>query len=367
MRSLLLGTVLLVGISCKQRLPAALEVRDYDTDVLSGRNETVEQVRGISKLLRGEPDANTRLHYYRQGGTLLSSDLITRLTKEHAEVVATINDRNDRLIVKANAIARVLVDAFINDANYSTLTLIGRERAALFMAFPWQRNDYPGNGGSHSKKLRGRNVDQADIRFEADKIGTLLTRIRPQRRVNTTIDALVNVYAVNTQRWLQSAAAMEKKWRSFKDFVPSGDGVSTHLKLCQLAIPSVIEMALSARQLGLNIVPLSTHRSAARARKNAAKRKNGAAVASRSPHTFGLAIDFMLSVRDRIRVAEITTRPFTNVLKMRFSPIHKWLFMYGETYGWYPYAPEPWHFEYNPPGKFRKHFCKGVPFCNGTP
>jgi hypothetical protein len=37
------------------------------------------------------------------------------------------------------------------------------------------------------------------------------------------------------------------------------------------------------------------------------------------------------------------------------SPVHKWLFVNGEQYGWYPYQNEPWHWEYNPPG-FRELF-----------
>jgi hypothetical protein len=38
------------------------------------------------------------------------------------------------------------------------------------------------------------------------------------------------------------------------------------------------------------------------------------------------------------------------VVEMRESPAHKWLFIHGAEYGWYPYQHEPWHFEYNPPG-----------------
>jgi len=40
---------------------------------------------------------------------------------------------------------------------------------------------------------------------------------------------------------------------------------------------------------------------------------------------------------------------------MRQSPVHKWLFLRGGAYGWYPYQHEPWHWEYNPSG-FRATF-----------
>jgi hypothetical protein len=76
---------------------------------------------------------------------------------------------------------------------------------------------------------------------------------------------------------------------------------------------------------------------------------NPEAVAALSPHNLGVAIDLKMSVGKQ-RYKEATTRPMQNVVDMRESPVHKWMFMRGAAYGWYPYQVEPWHFEYNPIG-----------------
>jgi hypothetical protein len=47
-----------------------------------------------------------------------------------------------------------------------------------------------------------------------------------------------------------------------------------------------------------------------------------------------------------LRVTEVSTRPFANLVNMYKSPVHKWLFLRGETHGWFPYRREPWHWEY---------------------
>jgi hypothetical protein len=76
----------------------------------------------------------------------------------------------------------------------------------------------------------------------------------------------------------------------------------------------------------------------------------------------GLAVDLQMSVKSGVgkitqdqRSLEMTTVPMQNVVDMRKSPVHKWMFVNGEDYGWYPYQNEPWHWEYNPPG-FRELF-----------
>ena len=48
------------------------------------------------------------------------------------------------------------------------------------------------------------------------------------------------------------------------------------------------------------------------------------------------------------------------VVRMRESPVHKWLLLRGEEFGWYPYQNEPWHWEYNPPG-FREIYWADFP------
>lgn len=51
-------------------------------------------------------------------------------------------------------------------------------------------------------------------------------------------------------------------------------------------------------------------------------------------------------------------RPFTNVVNMRTSPAHKFLFAFGDQFAWFPYQVEPWHWEYNPEG-FSEAFPSG--------
>jgi len=101
---------------------------------------------------------------------------------------------------------------------------------------------------------------------------------------------------------------------------------------------------------GVDLVILSGHRNPATARRNAARAGNSNAVASFSSHSLGLAIDFEMSHRDDIEFKEITTRPMSELVRMRESPVHKWLVLRGDDFGWYPYQNEPWHWEYNPPG-----------------
>jgi|GEM_PF-6246781 len=81
-----------------------------------------------------------------------------------------------------------------------------------------------------------------------------------------------------------------------------------------------------------------------------ASNPNPNAVAARtSPHSYGLAADLQLGARG-LPLTEISTRSMTNIVTMYRSPVYKWMFVNGESFGWYPYKREPWHWEYNPPG-----------------
>src|SRR5262249_34390480 len=73
-----------------------------------------------------------------------------------------------------------------------------------------------------------------------------------------------------------------------------------------------------------------------------------------SSHMLGLAVDLNMT-HSGLRFVETGTRPFSNVVGMYKSPVHKWMFLRSETYGWFPYKREPWHWEYNPSG-FRERF-----------
>ncbi|HRE88270.1 MAG TPA: D-alanyl-D-alanine carboxypeptidase family protein [Myxococcota bacterium] len=59
-----------------------------------------------------------------------------------------------------------------------------------------------------------------------------------------------------------------------------------------------------------------------------------------SAHHTGLALDLGLYVfakRESVRAAKAT-------------PTYAWLAVNAKAFGFYPYLPEPWHWEYNPPG-----------------
>jgi len=65
-----------------------------------------------------------------------------------------------------------------------------------------------------------------------------------------------------------------------------------------------------------------------------------------SPHHTGRAIDLYLGTRN----------DSSNVLALRATVAYRWLVCNAERFGFTPYAREPWHWEYNPPG-----FAPGAP------
>src|SRR5436190_6599135 len=78
-----------------------------------------------------------------------------------------------------------------------------------------------------------------------------------------------------------------------------------------------------------------------------ALRKYGAPQAARrwvappggSPHHTGRAIDFNLGGRNNSE----------NVAQLRLTAAYRWLVCNAARFGFFPYAAEPWHWEYNPP------------------
>ena len=67
-----------------------------------------------------------------------------------------------------------------------------------------------------------------------------------------------------------------------------------------------------------------------------------------------------MSHREDFKVKETGTGSMPELVRMRESPVHKWLLLRGEEFGWYPYQNEPWHWEYNPPG-FREIYWADFP------
>ncbi len=71
-----------------------------------------------------------------------------------------------------------------------------------------------------------------------------------------------------------------------------------------------------------------------------------------SVHQTGRAIDFFLGGTNSSKNAE----------NLRRLPAYKWLLANARRFGFYPYPPEPWHWEYNPPSPKQKQFESGLPF-----
>ncbi len=277
----------------------------------------------------------------------------TDATRLHAEYIwETLENRADDPKVEAAYekarktgsreavldLLRVLELKFIHDPNTSVLDLLGPELSEHFREFDWQPADYPGGPEGPNEQLADIVVDALDI-------------IRPERRANRTRDAVILRSEATPDIW----DYMEEEW------VPIPGQEDKMLN--RFTMEGFVKMREQAKKEGIDLIVRSAHRSRSTAERNAQRANNPNAVASFSAHSLGLAIDFQLSHGD-FEVSEITTRPMSEVIKMRESPVHKWLFLRGDEFGWYPYQNEPWHWEYNPVG-FRDLYFSNFP--EGTP
>lgn len=80
---------------------------------------------------------------------------------------------------------------------------------------------------------------------------------------------------------------------------------------------------------------------------------------SYSNHQMGLAIDFRLHANGAVSgYEEVTYKTCStktrSCMSGYYSPVAKWLCVFGESHGWYPLWPEPWHWQYVPPGLTKK-------------
>lgn len=158
-------------------------------------------------------------------------------------------------------------------------------------------------------------------------------------------------------------------WAEIDDLVSTVPG--TRQKLFPTAADAFVQLrdAAAATQdaagNGITLTIGSAWRSSGQQAANAARNTNRNAVAGqRSAHRYGLAVDLYLTYGD-LHVHEIcaTDRScapgMVNLIRMYRSPIYKWMMLHGADYGWYPYAYEPWHWEYDPPG-FPEQFLQTV-------
>jgi hypothetical protein len=280
----------------------------------------------------------TTAHLAETGTTRLSANYIWVTLRDREQDEAINSAFNQALTENCCAAKHALLHAlelkFIHDPKTSGLDVLGPELSKHFREFAWQENDFPGGA-------EGPNEQFADVMVDA------LDLVRPERRANSTRDAVVLRAEATEAAWIY----ITNEWVS----VPAQE----RWKLNRHALESFVRMREQAKADGVDLIILSSQRSPQTAQRNAARAANPNAVASFSSHSLGLAIDFKMSHGD-LKLDETTTRPMAEVVRMRESPVHKWLLLRGEEFGWYPYQNEPWHWEYNPPG-FRDIYWADFP------
>jgi hypothetical protein len=272
------------------------------------------------------------------GASLLPPPYIWTTLKERNQN-PEVNAAFERALTEGNceskhALLRALELKFIHDPKISGLDVLGPELSKHFREFDWQENDFPGGPEGPNEQFADVMVDTLDL-------------VRPERRANSTRDAVV-----------LRAEATEAAWNYITNQWVTAPG-QERWKLNRHALESFVRLREQAKAEGVDLIILSSHRNPQTAQRNAARAANPNAVASFSSHSLGLAIDFKMSHGD-LKLDETTTRPMSEVVRMRESPVHKWLLLRGEEFGWYPYQNEPWHWEYNPPG-FREMYWADFP------
>lgn len=293
------------------------------------------------------PNGDASMNLAEATARLAETHPTTRLPVEY--IRATLQGRNqDTNINAAFALAlrqtnceskltliRALELKFIHDPKLSGLDVLGPELSKHFREFNWQENDFPGGPAGPNEQFADVMVDTLDL-------------VRPERRANTSREAVVLRAEATEAAW----GYITNQWAA----IPGQE----RWKLNRHALDAFVRMREQAKTEGVDLIITSSHRNPLVAQRNAARSGNPNAVASFSSHSLGLAIDFKMSHREEFTIKEASTQPMAEVVRMRESPVHKWLLLRGEEFGWYPYQNEPWHWEYNPPG-FRELYWADFP------
>jgi LAS superfamily LD-carboxypeptidase LdcB len=259
---------------------------------------------------------------------------------QEAQAAKDFSGQNTVIDRRVSALFPAAELEFIHDDSLSSIDLLPAERAAHFKGIKWEHEDFP--GGKTGKNER-----------QANKLADELSAIRPERRANSTEHAVVTKSKYNSDKALRTY--IDKELVPVPDFTAAAPGESVPPKqpkghrMNRHAVAAYVQMRDDALKEGVVLIIGASHRSQATAEKNAEKADNSSAVAAFSVHTLGLAMDLHLS-HGSTKYQEISTRPFSNVVDMRSSPAHKWLFLRGAQYGFFPLQNESWHWEYNPVG-----------------
>lgn len=241
---------------------------------------------------------------------------------------------------QAAAILRLLETQFVSDPHASTLDLLSPAERKKYKDFKWEQFDFPGDKADSPKK--GANEGRATQMAHA------LSELFPEKRVNIRTEAQPHGIVIKDEF---------KKSDTLRDFIKSelvnvpGEGGE---KLNQAAAEAYVRMREAAAEEGIILELKDSYRRPEVSQARAEKAGNKAAIADFSAHNLGLAIDLKMS-QGKQRFKETHTTPMQNVVDMRSSAVHKWLFLNADRFGWYPYQNEPWHWEFNPPG-FKEQF-----------
>jgi D-alanyl-D-alanine carboxypeptidase len=271
----------------------------------------------------------------------------------HAEAIGITDyiEQNMMIDRRAAELVPVMENIFVHDPSLSSIDLLPPDRAAHYRGIPWEPLDYPGNAP-------GEDVGRHER--EAIAMRNELNAIRPQRRPNSTRDAVVTQGEFDGNGSLRRYINAELS--PINDFTaplpgettapvqPSGHRLNRH------AAEAFHRMRDAAQADGVALIIGDSFRDRETARRNAETSGNPSAVGAYSSHTLGLAFDLNLRFAGHT-FQERNTRPFADVMDMRTSPTHKWMFIHGAQYGFFPLQDEPWHYEYNPAG-FRNQFME---------
>jgi peptidoglycan hydrolase-like protein with peptidoglycan-binding domain len=276
--------------------------------------------------------------------------------------------------------------AFINNPQASTLDFLPKNKCLEYRDLKWDYYDYPGGAGrpltdsngkpvtdkyGNTKEPEGPNEEKAK-----QMVGNLKI-VNPERRATVEeggVPAGTAVLCVRCDRtdphiFIVNEGTSQKRtispelWSWIKtELSPvQGHDLNKH------AATAFENMRKEAEKDGINLVILSGQGAAFREKTasdtGCTRAANVYAVACfPNSHNLGLAVDLKMSNGNQ-QYQEATTlgkNGMQNVVDMRQSPVHKWLFLNAAKFGFYPYTHEPWHWEYNPPD-FSETFFAGAP------
>jgi peptidoglycan hydrolase-like protein with peptidoglycan-binding domain len=276
--------------------------------------------------------------------------------------------------------------AFISNPEASTLDFLTKNKCLEYRDLKWDYYDYPGGAGRPLTDSSGKPVTdkygntqepEGPNEDKAKQMVANLKTVNPERRATVEEGGVPEGTAVLCVRCdrtdphiiivnegtSQKRTISPELWSWIKtELTPAqGHDLNKH------AATAFENMRKEAEKDGINLVILSGQGAAFREKTasdtGCIRAANVYAVACfPNSHNLGLAIDLKMSNGNQ-QYQEATTlgkNGMQNVVDMRESPVHKWLFLNAAKFGFYPYTHEPWHWEYNPPD-FSETFFAGAP------